>query len=134
MLVEINLFKLALVTGIMIVLPALLLGVAPLLATGWLRLLPRQAAELVSDLAAGLTLIAALAAALLGGRALYRSTERSFWSLVSVVVQPAYVLVRESLRHVVERLASRGLDPATRRGARRGANVAATLVAGLLLS
>ncbi|WP_245259035.1 metallophosphoesterase family protein [Salinarimonas rosea] len=130
MLVEINLFKLALVTGIMIVLPALLLGVAPLLATGWLRLLPRQSAELVSDLAAGLTLIAALGAALLGGRALYRTTERSFWSLVSVVVQPAYVLVRESLRHLVERHAPRRLDPA----ARRKATAAATLAAGLLLS
>lgn len=130
MLVEINLLKLALVTGIMIVLPALLLGVAPLLATGWLRLLPRQSAELVSDLAAGLTLIAALAAALLGGRALYRATERSFWALVSVVVQPGYVLVRESLRHIVEKLASGRLDPA----ARRTATVAATLAAGLLVS
>lgn len=130
MLVEINLFKLALVTGVMIVLPALLLGVAPLLATGWLRLLPRQSAEIVSDLAAGLTLVAALAAALLGGRALYRATERSFWSLVSVVVQPAYVLVRESLRHLVERHAPRRLDPALR----RRATVAATLAAGLLVS
>ncbi|WP_372423604.1 metallophosphoesterase family protein [Salinarimonas chemoclinalis] len=130
MLVEINLLKLALVTGIMIVLPSLLLGLAPLLATGWLRLLPRQSAELVSDLAAGLTLVAALAAALLGGRPLYRATERSFWSLVSVVVQPAWVLVRESLRHLVERAAPGRLGPE----ARARAGVAATLAAGLVLS
>lgn len=129
MLVEINLFKLALATGVLIVLPALLLGLAPLLATGWLRLLPRQSAELVSDLAAGLTLVAALAAALIGGRPLYRATERSFWSLVSVVVQPAYVLVRESLRHLVART-----TPRTKSRRRRSkADVAATLLAGLVL-
>jgi hypothetical protein len=39
-----------------------------------------------------------------GGRRLLRMVEESFWSLNSLAVQPAYVLVRELLRHFAEKL------------------------------
>ncbi len=42
----------------------------------------------------------------LGGRPLFRLAEKSFWSLNSLVVQPAYTVCREALRQLAERLLS----------------------------
>lgn len=129
MLVELNFLKLALALVIMIVFPAVLLGLAPLLITGWYGLLSRRSAEIVSDLAPVVTLALALALAWFGGRPLYRSTERSFWSLISLVVQPVYVLFRESLRHLGERIVPSRLAP----GTRAALHSLATATAGLIV-
>jgi hypothetical protein len=129
LLVEINVLKLALAVLIMIILPAVLLGLAPLLATGWLGLLPRRTADLVFDVVTLATLVAALLAAWWGGRPLFRATERSFWSLTSLVVQPGYAVFREALRHLGERLLPQDVSPQAR--ARRSA--VSTAVAGILL-
>jgi 3',5'-cyclic AMP phosphodiesterase CpdA len=129
LLVEMNLVKLALAVLTMIILPALLLGVAPLLATAWLGLLPRRTADLVFEVVPLVTLVVALVAAWLGGRPLFRATESSFWSLTSLVVQPGYVIFREGLRHVGERLLPRDVSARTR--ARLSA--VSTAAAGILL-
>lgn len=129
MIVELNFLKLALALVIMIVFPAVLLGLAPLLITGWYGLLSRRSAEIVSDLAPVVTLALALALAWFGGRPLYRTTERSFWSLISLVVQPVYVLFRESLRHLGERIVPSRLAP----GTRAHLHSLATATAGLIV-
>jgi len=129
MLVEINLLKLALAGLIMIVFPAVLLGLAPLLATGWYGLLSRRVGSLVMGFVPLISLVLVIAAAWFGGRPLFRATERSFWSLTSLVVQPGYVLFREGLRHLGERLAPAGLGPRGRARLR----ATATAAAGLLL-
>jgi hypothetical protein len=129
MLVEINLLKLTLAIVIMIVVPAILLGLAPLLATGWYGLLSRRLATLVADVAPLASLVLVLVVAWFGGRPLFRATERSFWSLTSLVVQPGYAIVREGLRHMGERFVPARVSALTR--ARLSA--VATASAGLVL-
>jgi hypothetical protein len=128
MLVEINLLKLALAGVIMIVFPAILLGLAPLLATGWYGLLSRRFATLLTGFVPILSLIVVLAVAWFGGRPLFRATERSFWSLSSLVVQPGYVFFREGLRHLAERLAPANVSPRMRARLRTMATTSAGLV------
>jgi hypothetical protein len=130
MLVEINLVKLTLALTIMIFLPAILLGLVPLVVTGWYGLFSRQIAEILSDIVPLLTLVILLTIAWLGGRPLWRTMERSFWSLISLLVQPAYAIVREGLRHLGERVLPHDVSPLWRG---RLAS-AATATAGLLLS
>jgi hypothetical protein len=96
MLVEINLVKLTLAMLIMIVVPAVLLG--------WRRfsqqdgtVLSRRTADLVAEVAPLASLVLVLVVAWFGGRPLFRATERSFWSLTSLVVQPGYAIFREGL-------------------------------------
>lgn len=129
LLVEINLVKLALAALIMIVVPAIFLGLAPLLATGWYALLPGHLADLVSGVVPLASLVLALVAAWFGGRPLWRATERSFWSLSSLVVQPGYAVFREGLRHLGE--AFMPADVAVQSRARL--NAIATASAGLVL-
>ncbi|MEX2480000.1 MAG: metallophosphoesterase, partial [Gammaproteobacteria bacterium] len=129
LLVEINLVKLALAVLIMIFLPAVLLGLAPLLATGWLNVLPRGIADLVPEIVPVISLVVALVAAWFGGRPLFRATERSFWSLSSIVVQPGYAMFREGLRHLGESVLPEEVSPQ----ARARLSAVSTAVAGILL-
>ncbi len=102
LLAEISLPKLILAWLLLIVMPGLLLGLAPLVATGWLAALSRR---IVSPLGGFWPLIFLLFVAVLGwigGRPLFRIAERGFWSLNSLVVQPGYALCREGLRHLAE--------------------------------
>lgn len=127
MLVEINLLKLALAILIMIVLPGVLLGLAPLVVTGWYALVSRGLATLESGVAPALTLVAMLGAALFGGRPLYLAAERGFWSLFALI-EPGYAMLREGLRHLVESAAHEDASPR----ARRIRDAAATALAGLV--
>jgi hypothetical protein len=120
---------LALAFAIMIVLPAILLGLAPLLVSGWYGLLSERIASLVLGIGPLLSLVLVLAAAWFGGRPLITTAERSFWSLASLVVQPAYALFREAFRHAAEKLQSPDITP--RRRARLRA--VSTALAGLLV-
>jgi hypothetical protein len=66
----------------------------------------------------------------IGGRALFRLAESSFWSLNSLAVEPKYVACREVLRHIAEGvLRTRATQPEL---AKSRATTAA--VAGLVLS
>jgi 3',5'-cyclic AMP phosphodiesterase CpdA len=51
-----------------------------------------------------LVLLTVLAIGLFGVRTLHRVAESSFWSLNSLTVEPLYLLCREGLRHLLERL------------------------------
>ena len=76
LLAEINLPKLALAWALLIVLPAVLLGLAPLIASGWLATLSRKFAAPLSGTWPLLVLILVLALGWIGGRRLVRDVER----------------------------------------------------------
>jgi hypothetical protein len=123
---EINLPKLALAWVLMALVPGLLLGVAPLVVTGWVQ----GASSRFSGLAGvgpALVLIGIAAIGIFGLRPLLREAERNFWSLNSLVVQPGYVLAREGLRHVAERF----LPEAAGAGARARLRSICAMAAGL---
>ena len=112
---EISLPKLALAWVLLIALPGLVLGVAPLVAKIWLvETLDRVAA--VAGIGSALVLALVVGAGWWGLPHLFRGLERSFWSLNSIAVQPVYVLCREALRHALESAADPRLGEASRRG------------------
>ena len=111
LLAEISLPKLALAWGLLIVLPAILVGLAPLIATAWLAALARKVAALFGGIWALLVLAVLLALAWVGWRPLWRAAEQAFWSLNSLAVQPGYALCREGLQHVAEYLFGSRLGP-----------------------
>jgi hypothetical protein len=102
LLAEISLPKLVGAWLLLVALPGLLLGIAPLLATIWFT----AAASRLAHGIYGITPVILLALlALLGwlvGRRVFRLAEEGFWSLNGLVVQPVYALCREGLRHLVE--------------------------------
>ena len=104
LLAEISLPKLVLAWALLIVLPAVLLGLAPLIVSGWLATLSRKIAAPLSGTWPLLVLILVLALGWIGGRRLFRAVEQGFWSLNSLAVQPGYALCREALRHLAENL------------------------------
>ncbi len=128
---EINLPKLALAWIILALVPGLLLGVAPLVVTAWYD----DVADRILALAGiGPVLVLAGLAAIgwFGLRPLLRAVERSFWSLISLAVQPGYVLAREGLRHRAERFLPAGASEASRARLRGLTAVAAGLGAALI--
>ncbi|MCL4765560.1 MAG: metallophosphoesterase [Hyphomicrobiaceae bacterium] len=102
LLAEISLPKLAAAWLILIVLPGMLLGLAPLIASAWLAMISRKIAAPLSGLWPLVLLALVLALGWIGGRPLVRAAERGFWSLNSLAVQPGYALCREGLRHLAE--------------------------------
>lgn len=109
LLVEISLIKLITAWVLLLLVPGIVLGLAPIVATEWLHL-ARQ--RLVTAPWSGVLpvalLFAVLALAWYGARPLLRVAEASFWSLTSIVVEPAYVGAREIIRHFAERRLSAG--------------------------
>jgi len=101
LLAEISVPKLLFALAFSIVLPATLLGLAPLLVTAWLAKASRSVAELTG--AGAVVLIIVLAIGWVGWRPLFRSVEANFWSLNALAIQPGYILWREALRHLAER-------------------------------
>ena len=102
LLAEISLTKLTLAWTASILLPAAILGLAPLIATGWVNGLYFRILELYG-VGAALLLIAIVAAGWFGWRPLFRAVESNFWALNALAVQPGYALCREAIRHLAER-------------------------------
>jgi hypothetical protein len=101
LLAEISLPRLALSWLLLIALPGVLLGLAPLLLSAWLKTLSRTIAAEVGWIFFGLLLTTVLALGYFGGRRLLAIAEGAFWGLNSLAIQPAYILCREGLRHLV---------------------------------
>jgi len=104
LLAEISLPKLVLAWVLLIVLPGLLLGLTPLIVSGWLATLSRKIAAPLYEIWPLLLLLLVAVLGWFGGRPLFRVAEQGFWSLNSLVVQPGYALCREGLLHLAERL------------------------------
>jgi hypothetical protein len=104
LLAEISLPKLAVSWTLLFLVPGLLLGLAPLVASAWVSLVKNKIASPLIGIWPALLLMVVLAAGLFGARPLLRMAENSFWSLNSLAVEPVYVACREGLRHLAERL------------------------------
>jgi hypothetical protein len=134
---EISLPKLVFAWALMVGLPALLLGLTPLVITAWLA----SARVDLGDIASigGIILLVALAlAARIGLKPLLRMAETSFWTLQAVATQPGYALCRESLQQLAEALFARGDDAARRVNLRAwtaaGAGVLLSMIALAILA
>ena len=104
LLVEISLPKLVMAWTLLLVVPGLLLGLAPIAISDWVRTLSDSIATLAIGVWSILVLTFVLALGWFGWRTLFRLVENSFWALNSVVVQPGYAATREVLRQVAENL------------------------------
>ena len=129
LLTEISLPRLIASWVLLILLPALLLGLAPLVLTAWLRTLSQSLAASFTGIGPFVVLAIVVAIGWFGGRRVFRVAEQGFWSLNSIAVQPGYALCREGLRHVSELSLDRWLDE-NRRAMLRAACAAA---AGMLV-
>src|SRR5262249_7005035 len=107
MLVEISLPKLVVAWISLLILPGLLIGLAPILVSSWLMAATARVSCLVIGVWSVLLSPGLLALAWFGGRPLFRWAGFSFWALNSIVVQPGYAASREVLRHIAERLFAR---------------------------
>jgi hypothetical protein len=101
MLVEISLPKLITAWVLLIAIPGLLLGLAPLVAWAWLAQV-RDKLAAISGIGSLLIVAVLLVVGLYGVRRVWRFVERSFWSLHALAVQPVYALCREGLSQFAE--------------------------------
>jgi hypothetical protein len=115
---EISLPKLFAVWIVLLLVPALLLGAAPLLATAWAVAVWNKTADLFTGIWPALLLPLLAAVGWFGGRRAFRLAESSFWSLNALAVQPVYVIFREGLRHLAESLLSARMTPSWRSAVR----------------
>ena len=128
LLVEVSLPKLLFAGVVLLLLPAVLIGLMPLVATAWLAMVSRHVLEL-TEVGAALTAIVLMALAAIAWRPLRRIAEVNFWSLNALAVQPGYAFCREALHHLAERMLSAASTSAERARV-RAASSAAT---GILL-
>jgi hypothetical protein len=127
LLVEISLPKLLFAWTVLLLLPAVLLGLAPLLASAWFSKLSERLAAL-TEIGTALALIAIVALGWIGWRPLFRIAEISFWSLNALAVQPGYAFGREALRHLTERMWGKNLTLAGRARLRSANSVGAAVM------
>lgn len=132
LLAEISLPKLAAVWLLLIGLPAVLLGAAPLLVSLWVAAVLSHAANLFTEIGPVLLLPPIAALGWFGGRKLLRLAESSFWSLNALAVQPIYIVLREGLRHLAEATLIGAGGEARRAGLRAGTAAASGLAMAAL--
>jgi Calcineurin-like phosphoesterase len=103
LLAEISLPKLAIAFTLLIIVPGLALGIAPILAAIWFGKLSSGLADALVGFWPAILLVIVIVVGWFGGRPLFRLAEQSFWSLNSLAIQPAYTMGREALRQIAER-------------------------------
>lgn len=130
LLAEVSLPKLLVACTLLIVLPGLMLGAAPLILSIWILGVSAKLSALLSGVGPILLLSGFAAVGWFGGRPLFRLAEGSFWSLNALVVQPGYALSRETFRHLVEGLLPAGASPSTVASIRAATAAGAGLVMG----
>jgi hypothetical protein len=101
LLAEISLTKLLLAWMASIVVPAVILGLAPMVATAWVHGALFRVVELLGAWAGVLLLALAIKSWM---RWLFRAAEANFWALNALGVQPGYALCREGIRYLMERV------------------------------
>jgi hypothetical protein len=128
LLTEVSLAKLVLSWTTLIALPAALLGIAPLVVTGWLATVSGKITAL-AGIGSALLFLLVILLGWAGWRPLLRAAEQGFWSLIALAVQPGYALCREALRHLSER----GLAPGVGSEKRARRRALAAACAGIVL-
>ena len=131
LLAEISLPKLLFAFIFSIVVPGLLLGLAPLVASAWLLKLSTTAAQM-TGLGAAFVLMAVVAAGWFGWRPLLAAAERNFWSLNALAIQPAYTFSREGLRYLAEGMLRTDASNTTRARLRALSSAAAAIVLSII--
>jgi Calcineurin-like phosphoesterase len=126
LLAEVSLPKLALAFVLLVVMPAVLLGATPLLASIWFRTI--SSGSYATGLSAIALVIGLVALAWFGGRRLFRVAEESFWSLNAMAVQPGYAAFREGFAHLGGRVTR-----AAREETRESVRALSAAVAGLAI-
>src|SRR4029450_8666169 len=101
LLAEISIPKLVVAWIWLIVVPSLMLALAPIVASIWLTKVSDRVVSSLAGVWSAILLAALVALGWFGGRRMLRLAERSFWSLNSLAVQPVYTACRETLRHFV---------------------------------
>jgi hypothetical protein len=129
LLAEISLPKLVVAWLLLIAVPGVLLGLAPLVVSAWLSKLSRTITEPASWIWVLPVLAIVIAIGWLGGWRLLRLVEQAFWSLNSLAIQPGYALCRETLRHLSTRLPT----PASNVARRNRLQAASAAGAGLIV-
>ncbi|MBL8884609.1 MAG: metallophosphoesterase [Hyphomicrobium sp.] len=129
MLAEISLPKFIMAWVLLIGLPGISLGMAPLALSAWLTKFSDRAAAL-SGIGSLLVLTILALAGWYGLRPLFRVVESNFWALHALAIQPVYALCREGLSHAAESFLERDALEANR--SRRRAAMAA--MGGLIAS
>jgi Calcineurin-like phosphoesterase len=134
MLVEISLPKLILAWTFLLVIPGLLLGLAPIVFAEWLAVVTDKLASFVLGIWSLLIIVGLLAIGWLGWRSFFRLVEKNFWALNSIVVEPSYAAFREAFRQLAERFLAHDASDAKRARLRAAsAAIAGILVCGLAL-
>ena len=132
LLVEISLPKLILAWVLLLVVPGLLLGLAPIAVTSWLGIVTDKLTAAFICIWSAVLFCALIALGWYGWRTLLRLVEKNFWALNSIVVEPGYATAREILRHFAEKLFAAHASDTTRARLRAAcAAVAGILVCGL---
>ena len=90
MLVEISLPKLLLAWALLLVVPGLLLGFAPIVFAEWLKIVTDKLSSLVIGFWSLLIFALLIGIGWFGWRTLFRLVEKNFWALNSIVVEPGY--------------------------------------------
>jgi len=127
MLVEISLPKLVTAWVLLIAIPGVLLGLAPLVVWAWLAQV-RDKLAAISGAGSLLIIALLLLLGIYGVRRVWRFVERSFWSLHALAVQPLYALCREGLSQFAESF----LPPEAEERDRSRRRAAMAAAAGLL--
>jgi len=127
LLAEISLPKLIFAATVLLLLPAVLLGIVPLVASAWVAEVSRHILQVTGIGAAALVGLG-IAVGWIGWRPLWRLAEANFWSLNALAVQPGYIFWREALRHVLERLFGRTLNAAQRARLRSATSAGAGII------
>jgi 3',5'-cyclic AMP phosphodiesterase CpdA len=135
MLAEISFPKLILSWIMLFVIPALLLGIAPLVASAWVSLVSHKITSPLLGVWPALLLVALLALGFFGLRSMLRMAESSFWSLNSLAVEPIYIACREGLRQLIEKLVQSRLNEQQLAAVRAGtAGAAGVLISAAALA
>ena len=125
---EISLPRLAMAWISLLVIPGLILGFAPIVASVWISTISQKMMPPFAGIWPILLLVVIIALGLFGGRGFFRLAESSFWSLHSLAVQPGYAACREGLRHLAERLLSSRVAAGQLAKVRAATTIAAGLV------
>ena len=128
LLAEVSLLKMAAAFVSLVVIPAVLIGLVPVIVTIWVRTLSSGRPG-VGGIGGIFIIVVLLTLAWFGGRSLLRVAERSFWSLNAMAIQPGYVTWREALLHVSGRVIGRHADEAKEAHVR----AAASALSGIMI-
>ncbi len=130
LLAEISLPKLVIAWVLLIGLPGIVLGLAPLVVTLWFTAASAKISSILTGISPILFLAALVGLAWFGGRPLLRLIESSFWSLNALGLQPVYSVLREGVRQLIEEMLPDRMSAAGRASIRAGS----AAVTGLAIS